>query len=126
MALLRGFIVATAVFIGSFALHIVGGASGQGWLFATAVALIFASATGFPVLVALASRGALARNRPASLLSVIVGTALTESALWAANGRGVAWWEAPAALIAVTAVSGFAFVFLGRHRAPMAALSTEH
>ena len=41
---------AFGLFAAAFALHIVGGASGQRWLFAIAVALIYLTATGFAAI----------------------------------------------------------------------------
>ncbi len=56
-----GLISAFALFAASFALHIVGGATDQGWLFAIAVGLIFLTATGFPA-IALVLSGELFRQ----------------------------------------------------------------
>lgn len=100
MAAARGLLVAVVLFVASFALHIVAGASGLGWLFAVAVALIFLTATGLPA-VALLAAGARPATRAGRLVLVagsLVGVVLTASALWAANGRTFAWWEVPASV----------------------------
>jgi hypothetical protein len=102
----RGIVIAFGLFAASFALHIVGGATDQGWLFAIAVALIFITAVGFPTIA-----GLLARHGPhaaAITVSFLVGVALTSSALWAANGRSWAWWTVPAALALVVATNAAA------------------
>ena len=106
MAPLRGLLLASGAFAAAFALHIVGGATGQGWLFAVAVALIFALATGFPI-VALLCAGRLTAGERNLVLNAgfVAGVALTAAALWAANGRAFAWWTFPAALLAVFGVS---------------------
>jgi hypothetical protein len=112
VALLRGFGAASVVFIASFAVHIVGGASGQGWLFGLAIASIFLSSTGFPLIVAAGAELSLVPARPSHVVlatSGLAGAALTASALWAANGRALTWWEAPAGLALVAVVSGAGF-----------------
>lgn len=119
MALVRGFALALAAFIASFALHIVGGATDQGWLFATAVALIFLTATGFPALTVIFAGGVPAASRFGNAVLVAAtgtGTFFTAAALWAANGRSLAWWEPPLALLLVGVVSGS--YFLWRRRTP--------
>ncbi len=89
-------------------LHIVGGASGQGWLFAMAVALIYLSATGFPVL-ALVLGGfrevTSAEARITAGIGAAAGYVFTTGAVWATNGRAFAWWEFPLACALVLAVS---------------------
>lgn len=115
MNVVRGLVLAFGVFAASFALHIVGGASGQDWLFNLAVALIFVTATAFPVIALLfagSPRGA-ARNLVLNA-GFVIGTTLTASAFWAANGRSFAWWEIPAAASAVLAVSAVATLLLGQ------------
>jgi len=103
MLAIRGLTIAFGVFAASFALHVVAGATGQGWLFAIAVALIFASAAGFPVIAAwFAGRG----SRTVLAAGSIAGAVLTGSALWAANGRAFAWWEPPLACALVILGSG--------------------
>ncbi len=115
MNVARGLVLAFGVFAASFALHIVGGASGQDWLFNLAVALIFLTATAFPVIALLfagSPRGA-ARNLVLNA-GFVIGTALTASAFWAANGRGFAWWEVPAAAASVLVVSVTCTLVLAR------------
>ena len=92
----RGLGIAFAFFSGSFALHVVGGASDQRWLFAIAVGLIYLTATGFPAIAVVAS--GLARSQRSQMklvlaLASIAGVGLTIGALWAANGRAFAWWQ---------------------------------
>ena len=92
----RGLGIAFAFFAGSFALHIVGGASNQRWLFAVAVGLIYLTATGFPAIAVVAS--GLARSQRLQMkmvlgLGAIAGVGFTIGALWAANGRAFAWWQ---------------------------------
>jgi hypothetical protein len=93
-------VIAFGLFVGSFLLHIVGGATNQGWLFAIAVALIFVTATGYPAIAAWTSR---AETMDARWMTVLVGAPigviLTASALWAANDRAMAWWTVPVAII---------------------------
>ena len=112
---MRGVIVALAIFVASFALHVVGGATGQGWLFAIAVALIFVSATGFPVIAVWAGGFADLRSaeaRATGAIGAAAGYGFTVSALWAANGRGFAWWEFP--LSALLVLVGSAVLLLAR------------
>ena len=92
----RGLGIAFAFFAGSFALHIVGGASNQRWLFAVAVGLVYLTATGFPAIAVVAS--GLARSQRLQMkmvlgLGAIAGVGFTIGALWAANGRAFAWWQ---------------------------------
>ncbi len=108
MRSLRGLALTFGIFMASFALHIVGGATGQGWLFAVAVVLIFISATGFPVIAMFAAGHTDLQAPPARLtgaIGAVTGYALTVGALWAANGRAFAWWEFPLAMVLVFAVS---------------------
>ncbi len=113
MAALRGTALALGLFGVSFALHIVGGATGQGWLFAIAVVLIFVSATGFAGIAAWPSGRSAATGDLVLVVWGIAGVAFTGGALWAANGRAFAWWEVPAAIALETLVSG---VVLLAHR----------
>lgn len=102
MRLLRGLALALGIFVASFALHIVGGATDQAWLFAIAVALIYISATGFPVIALFAggfSEVETSAARTTAAIGAAVGYTLTVAALWAANGRAFAWWEFPLALV---------------------------
>jgi hypothetical protein len=104
----RGLVGAFALFAAAFVLHIIGGATDQGWLFALAVALIYLFATGFPVVAVV-----IGRPRPGLpvrvtvTLGAIAGVALTAGALWAANDRAWAWWHIPLApaLVAITSVA---------------------
>jgi hypothetical protein len=110
--MIRGFAVAAVFFVASFALHIVGGATDRAWLFIIAVALIFLSATGFPAIMH-ASAGQKARARHGRAMWTIgsfAGIGLTSSALWAVNERAFAWWEVPAATVAVAIVSSALWV----------------
>jgi hypothetical protein len=104
----RGVGVALAIFVASFALHIVGGATDQGWLFAIAVALIFVSATGFPVIAAWAGGFTDLQSveaRATGAIGAAAGYGFTVGALWASNGRAFAWWEFPLATALVVAGS---------------------
>jgi hypothetical protein len=99
----RGLVLAFGLFALSFALHIVGGATDQGWLFAIAVCLIFITAVGFPVIASALSSGTKGARRMTFIAGFPIGIVLTTSALWAANGRSVAWWELPAGALLVAA-----------------------
>lgn len=104
---LRGLLGAFALFAAAFILHIIGGATDQGWLFALAVALIYLFATGFPVVAVVIGRPRPGLpSRATVFLGVAAGIALTAGALWAANDRSWAWWHVPLApaLVAVTSV----------------------
>lgn len=108
MAALKGNLIAFGLFAGAFALHIVGGATDQGWLFATAVALIAIFAVAFPLVALVAGRPATRSQRVLSLaIGTVAGIVLTASALWAANDRTAAWWQGPAAIAAVLGVLWF-------------------
>lgn len=112
----RGLGFAFVFFAASFALHIVGGATDQGWLFAIAVALIYVAATGFPA-IALAAAGLTRSAGWQARLTLGVGTAaglvFTLGALWAANGRAFAWQQFPLAPL-LALVSSFAILRLRR------------
>jgi hypothetical protein len=115
MRVVQGLGIALAIFLASFALHIVGGATDQGWLFAIAVALIFVSATGFPVIATIAGRFPDLQSPEARLTTAVgaaAGYGFTVAALWAANGRAFAWWEFPLAAALVFAVSGAMLVLV--------------
>ena len=105
-------------FAAAFALHIVGGATDQDWLFAIAVGLIFLIATGFSGFALWLGGLAHEGSRTAAvtdLLGGIAGSALTAGALWAANGREFELWHfaaAPLMEAAVSAVVVFAVVRL--------------
>ena len=109
LSVVAGLGVALGLFLASFALHIVGGATDQSWLFAMAVALIFVTATGFPVIAMWASRlGELQSLAARSVggIGAAAGFGFTVAALWAANGRAFAWWEFPLGSVLVLFGSG--------------------
>lgn len=113
MKAVRGIGIALALFLASFALHIVGGATGQGWLFAIAVGLIFVFATAFPVVAVVAGGFQNLDSAQARLTGAVgaaAGYGFTVAALWAANGRAFAWWEYPLAAALVLAGSGLALI----------------
>ena len=108
-----------ACFAAAFALHIVAGATDQGWLFAIAVGLIFLIATGYSGFALWFAGLAYAGNRAAmmtDLLGGIAGSALTVGALWAANDRAFEVWHfavAPLVEAAISALVVYAVVHLG-------------
>ena len=115
MPVVRGLALAFVAFVASFALHIVGGATDQGWLFAIAVALIFIAATGFPAIATLLAGPATdIHTRWLLGIGAVAGFVLTMSALWAANDRSTALWHFPAALVLVVVVSGVILAATGR------------
>jgi hypothetical protein len=127
---LTGNILAFGVFAAAFALHIVGGATDQGWLFAIAVVLIFWAAIDFPTLALALSRARAGSARAlTAALGAAIGVALTASALWAAADRSWQWWTVPLALLLVGATYAVATVLPprlglrlpGRFPAPLAA-----
>ena len=128
MNVARGLGIAFAAFAGSFVLHIIGGASGQDWLFGIAVALIFVTATGFPTLAmwfAGFRDGRSTGGRIALGGGALAGYVFTVAALWAANGRAFAWWEFPLGVALLLAVSGLLFklgqlwlIFRGKDQPP--------
>ncbi|MEP7214815.1 MAG: hypothetical protein ABI782_01100 [Anaerolineaceae bacterium] len=98
MRVIRGLAVAFALFAGSFALHIIGGATDQRWLFAIAVGLIYVTATGFPAIALVTSGLTLNDGQQMKLvlgIGALAGVCFTIAALWAANGRAFAWWQFP-------------------------------
>lgn len=115
MASARGLVLAFGAFAAAFALHIAGGASGQRWLFAIAVALIYATATAFPTLALVLAGRATSRERDLILYGGgAIGSGLTAAALWAANGRALAWWTFPGALGLVVVVNLLLRLAFGR------------
>jgi hypothetical protein len=105
----RGLLLTFGLFAGAFALHIVGGATDQGWLFAIAVGLIFLIATGYSGFALWIAGLAHSGTRAAAwtdLLGGIAGSALTIGALWAANDRAFELWHFAAAPLIEAAVSG--------------------
>jgi|GEM_PF-3373812 len=116
---LRGLVLTFVCFAAAFALHVVAGATDQGWLFAIAVGLIFLIATGYSGFALWFAGLAYAGNRAASLTDLaggVIGSVLTLGALWAANDRSFATWQFAAAPLLEAGVSGvvvFAVVRLG-------------
>lgn len=91
---------AFVIFAFCFALHIVGGATDQDWLFATAVVLIYFSAAGYPAIAWLLA-GRPSGDRILLVAGGTIGIVLTVSALRAANDRTFAWWQLPVSIAAV-------------------------
>jgi uncharacterized membrane protein len=104
MSTVRGLVIAFGIFAASFALHIVGGATDQDWLFATAVVLIYLSAAGYPV-IAYRAAGSPRAWKPVVLTGALIGIVLTASALRAANDRTFASWQPPLAVALVVITS---------------------
>ncbi len=104
MRTLKGLGGASLIFAVCFALHIVGGATDQGWLFALAVVLIYVTASGFPAIAWLLG-GRPAADRRLLAGGALVGFVLTVAALRAANDRTFAWWQPPVAMVAVIVTS---------------------
>ena len=100
MQIVRGLGLGFVAFAAFFALHIVGGATDQGWLFAIAVGLIYASAMAFAPLAATLSGAApgTAARRTTMALGFIAAIGLTAGTLWATNDRAWAWWTWPGAI----------------------------
>ncbi len=104
----RGIGGAALLFLASFALHIVGGATDQDWLFAIAVALIYFFATGFSWVATLLS-GTRIRDthRYFLLVTLLIALGLTWATLWATSDRSFKAWHAlagPGFVLAATAV----------------------
>lgn len=95
-------VVGFVLFAGAFALHVVGGATGQDWLFALAVALIYLTAAGFPAIAA-AFAGRM--DMLTGGLGGLIGAGLTSGALWASNDRAWGWWTVPLAAVLVALTS---------------------
>ena len=114
---IKGLVLTFGAFAFAFALHIVGGATDQGWLFAIAVGLIYIIATGFPA-IALWVSGLTYKGSEAAKFTytagVIAGTGLTLGALWATNERSFAAWHFPASIVLVAVVSSL--ILLARSR----------
>ncbi len=104
MQTLKGLGGAFLIFAACFALHIVGGATDQDWLFAIAVVLIYLTASGFPAIAWLLS-GRPASDRTLLVAGAAIGFVLTVAALRAANDRTFAWWQPPLAMVAVIVTS---------------------
>ncbi|MEO8541822.1 MAG: hypothetical protein ABI577_18935 [bacterium] len=113
----KGLGLTFGAFAFAFALHIVGGATDQGWLFAIAVGLIFAIATGFPAIALWISGLTYKASEPAKFTytaGVIIGTGLTLGALWASHDRSFAAWHFPLSIVLVAVVSSL--ILLARSR----------
>ena len=125
----RGLALTVLAFAAAFALHIIGGATDQGWLFAIAVGFIFAIAAGFSGFALWFAGLAYAGNRAAmatDLLGGVAGSALTIGALWAANDRAFEPWHfvaAPLIEAGVSAAVVFAVVHFGWAKTPVAVTS---
>jgi len=64
-------------------------------------------AVAFPLVALAAGRPATRMQKiGTAALGTAIGVVLTASALWAANDRTMAWWQAPVALAAVVTVLG--------------------
>lgn len=114
---IKGLFLTFGAFAFAFALHIVGGATDQGWLFAIAVGLIYVIATGFPAIALWVSGLAYKGSEPARftyIAGVIIGTGLTLGALWATNDRSFAAWHFPLSIVLVAVVSSL--ILLARSR----------
>jgi hypothetical protein len=97
------------LFAAAFVLHIVGGATDQGWLFAIAVVLIAAVTVAFPLLAVAIGRPWSDRERLVTAIGGgIAGAALTAGVFWAANGRSWEWWHVPASVAIAAAASAVA------------------
>ena len=124
----KGLVITFAAFAFAFALHIVGGATDQGWLFAIAVVLIYVLATGFPA-IALWVAGLSYKGSEAAKFTyttgVIIGTGLTLGALWATNDRSFAAWHFPASIIFVAIVSAVVLLIRSRIEQSQVARATS-
>ena len=112
MAVVWGLLIAFGLFAAGFALHIVGGATDQWWLFGIAVVWIFLTATGYPAIAAHASGVRPGTRAFWTVVGVggVIGYALTMGALWAANDRSFAASQWPLAAALVVGVSGARFL----------------
>lgn len=105
----KGIVVTFILFAGAFALHVVGGATDQDWLFAIAVGLIYLIATGysgFALLIAGLARSGTRTANFTDLIGGVIGSLLTIGALWATNDRSFAGWHFVAGPLLESAVSG--------------------
>ena len=102
MNAVRGIGGALALFLAAFGLHIVAGATDQGWLFTIAVDLIFFFAVGFVWVATLLSGERIREaHRYFFLTAFLIALALTGATLWAVSDRSFEFWHAPAAPILV-------------------------
>lgn len=95
MQIARGLGLTFAAFAAAFALHVIGGATDQAWLFAIAVGLIYLTATGFPAIALWLSGLKYRSGRDSEVVyrgGVLVGMGLTLGALWATNDRSFGAW----------------------------------
>ena len=93
---------ALALFFAAFGLHIVGGATDQGWLFAIAVGLIFFLAVAFPWVATVIARTRIRdAHRHFLAAGFLIGLTLTAGTLWAASDRSFEAWHALAAPVMV-------------------------
>lgn len=124
----KGLVLTFAAFAVAFALHIVGGATDQGWLFAIAVVLIYAIAMGFPAIALWVSGLTYRGSEPAKFTytaGVIIGTGLTLGALWATNDRSFAAWHFAASIVLVAIVSAVVLLIRSRVEQSQAAGATS-
>ena len=113
----KGIVVTFVLFAAAFALHIVGGATDQGWLFAIAVALIFVIAagySGFALWIAGLARAGTREAQVTDLAGGVVGSALLIGAFWAANDRAFEAWHFVAAPLVEAFVSFLVVVVITR------------
>ncbi len=97
-----GIVGALGLFLASFALHIAGGVTGQGWLFAIAVGLIFFFAVGFVWVATLLAKTRIRDAHRYFLIGCFgIALTLTGATLWAASDRSFEAWHAPAAPVLV-------------------------
>lgn len=108
MQIARGLGLTFAAFAAAFALHVVGGATDQAWLFAIAVGLIYLTATGFPAIALWLSGLKYRSGRDSEVVyrvGVLAGMGLTLGALWATNDRSFGTWTFILTPILVAVVS---------------------
>jgi hypothetical protein len=116
--LLKPNLFALAISIACFALHVVAGRLGLDVLFAVAVALIWACAAGFPLLVQ--ALGAGRAGAPTLGVAVVIGVALTAATLGATRDTGFEIVNVAAAALIVAAVYGGGQLLRRRLRRPAA------
>lgn len=110
MQVARGLGLTFAAFALAFALHVVGGATDQAWLFAIAVGLIYILATGFPAIALWVSGLKYKGGRDSDLVyrvGVLAGMGLTLGTLWATNDRSFGTWTFLLTPVLVAVVSAF-------------------
>jgi len=121
MRALRGLFLAFGLFAAAFALHVIAGATDQGWLFTIAVMFIYFFVTGFPFVATVLAGTPLTETDRRILLGAgsLLGIVFTSGAYWAAAGREMEWWVIPAAVPSVLVVSTALFL-LARFVPPLA------